>query len=83
MAFDMALQNGISEDVRQKRREAYEHARISLRLDGLIIPEAAVAIHESYINGEITSEQRFERLRTLYPISSIGTNSKVADTETS
>ena len=56
----------INEEDRQKRRAAYEHAKISVRLEGFILTKEAEDIHEKYINGYINSEERFSELNDLY-----------------
>ncbi len=56
----------ISEKEKENRRDAFDHAKISVRLEGFIIPKNVEMIHERYINGEITSEDRFTELDKLY-----------------
>ena len=56
----------ISEEDKRRRRAAYEHAKISVRLEGFILSKEVEAIHEKYINGYINSEERFSELYALY-----------------
>lgn len=61
MGFEM-----INEGNRKRRRAAYEHAKISVRLEGFILTKEVEDIHEKYINDHINSEERFSKLYNLY-----------------
>jgi hypothetical protein len=56
----------INEESRQRRRAAYEDAKISVRLEGFLLPKEVEDIHAKYINGFITSEERISELNELY-----------------
>ncbi|MEB0023800.1 antitoxin VbhA family protein [Actimicrobium sp. CCI2.3] len=49
-----------------KRREAHEFARGSLRLEGLVCSDEALALHEKWILGEYSSEELTAALLKMY-----------------
>ncbi len=56
----------ISEEERALRQEAVDYARGSVRLEGFVISDRAEAIHQRYIAGEMTSEERAAAILRLH-----------------
>lgn len=63
----MKKNSSISIDESTRRKAAVDYARGSVRLEGLIISDAAEKLNQRYINGELTSSDLTNALHALYP----------------
>jgi hypothetical protein len=54
------------EGVRSKRIAALNYARGSVRLEGFILSARVEAIHQQYIDGKITTEERIQAIIRLH-----------------
>ncbi len=66
LQFNTENQAHIDEGVRSKRIAALNYARGSVRLEGFILTDEAEAIHQQYIDGKITSEERIEAIIRMH-----------------
>ncbi|MDD3371682.1 MAG: antitoxin VbhA family protein [Alphaproteobacteria bacterium] len=59
-------QEQISDAERERRKEAVDYARGSVRLEGGVLSEFAEDLNRRYINGEITREEKTAALLARY-----------------